>query len=41
MADLLATRSSGGEAADWGFAAFVIVTFAIAVALSCIGIYMQ
>ena len=28
-------------AADWGFIAFVIIIFAIAVGLTCVQIYMQ
>ncbi len=43
MADLLATRSSESRETtpDWGFAAFLIITFAIAVALTCVWNLMQ
>jgi hypothetical protein len=44
MADLPATKSSQtGEATtpDWAFVAFVTVIFTLAVALTCVQIYMQ
>ena len=45
MSDLQARtdpqRKEQVGAADWGFVAFVIIIFAIAVGLTCVQIYMQ
>jgi hypothetical protein len=34
-------QESSKDQADWGFAAFIVVILAVAVALTCVAIYMQ